>query len=107
MSAYSNISIQRWTNLSIGVAIIVGLALALLLAGPAFMPDTMLDKLTVLFVYVLLAAMWNALAGYGGMISAGQLQQSPTYRWQTRRREAAAQSRRWAGPRAPPAARQR
>ena len=72
MSAYSNISIQRWTNLSIGVAIIVGLALALLLAGPAFMPDTMLDKLTVLFIYVLLAAMWNALAGYGGMISAGQ-----------------------------------
>ena len=72
MSAYSNISIQRWTNLSIGVAIIVGLALALLLAGPALMPDTMLDKLTVLFIYVLLAAMWNALAGYGGMISAGQ-----------------------------------
>ena len=72
MSAYSNISIQRWTNLSIGVAIIVGLALALLLAGPAFMPDPMLDKLTVLFIYVLLAAMWNALAGYGGMISAGQ-----------------------------------
>ena len=32
----------------------------------------MLDKLTVLFIYISLAAMWNALAGYGGMISAGQ-----------------------------------
>ena len=72
MSGQSKISVQRWTNLSIGVAIIVGLALVLLLAGPAFIPATLLDKLTVLFIYILLAAMWNALAGYGGMISAGQ-----------------------------------
>jgi branched-chain amino acid transport system permease protein len=72
VSGQSKISIQRWTNLSVGVAIIVGLALVLLVAGPAFMPESMLDKLTVLFIYILLAAMWNALAGYGGMISAGQ-----------------------------------
>jgi branched-chain amino acid transport system permease protein len=72
VSGQSKISIQRWTNLSVGVAIIVGLALVLLMAGPAFMPESMLDKLTVLFIYILLAAMWNALAGYGGMISAGQ-----------------------------------
>ena len=72
MSGQSKISIQRWTNLSIGVAVIVGLALVLLLTGPAFMQVTMLDKLTVLFIYISLAAMWNALAGYGGMISAGQ-----------------------------------
>jgi len=71
VSGQSKISVQRWTNLSIGVAIIVGLALVLLLAGPAFIPVTLLDKLTVLFIYILLAAMWNALAGYGGMISAG------------------------------------
>jgi len=72
VSGQSKISIQRWTNLSIGVAVIVGLALVVLLVGPAFMPVTMLDKLTVLFIYISLAAMWNALAGYGGMISAGQ-----------------------------------
>ncbi len=72
MSGQSKITVQRWTNLSIGVAIIVGLALVLLLAGPAFIPVTLLDKLTVLFIYISLAAMWNALAGYGGMISAGQ-----------------------------------
>ena len=44
----------------------------LLAVGPAFLPGNILDKLTVLFIYVCLAAMWNALAGYGGMISAGQ-----------------------------------
>ena len=72
MAGHSNILVQRWTNLSIGVAIVVAVALALLFAGPAFLSDAVLDKLTVLFIYVLLAAMWNALAGYGGMISAGQ-----------------------------------
>jgi branched-chain amino acid transport system permease protein len=69
---HSGISIQRWTHLSIGVAIIAAVVLILLFVGPAFMPDSVLDRLTVLFIYVLLAAMWNALAGYGGMISAGQ-----------------------------------
>jgi branched-chain amino acid transport system permease protein len=72
VGGHSNIFIQRWTNLSIGVAIIVAVALVLLFAGPAFLPVSMLDRLTVLFIYILLAAMWNALAGYGGMISAGQ-----------------------------------
>ena len=31
-----------------------------------------MDKLTELFVYVILAAMWNALAGYAGLVSIGQ-----------------------------------
>ena len=26
----------------------------------------------MLFIYVILAAMWNALAGYGGLVSVGQ-----------------------------------
>ena len=30
------------------------------------------DKLTTLFIYVILAAMWNALAGYAGLVSVGQ-----------------------------------
>lgn len=72
MDPHSGITIRRWTNLSIGVAIIVAIALIFLFVGPTFLPDTVLDRLTVLFIYVLLAAMWNALAGYGGMISAGQ-----------------------------------
>lgn len=72
MDPHAGIAIRRWTNLSIGVAIIVAIALIFLFVGPTFLPDTVLDRLTVLFIYVLLAAMWNALAGYGGMISAGQ-----------------------------------
>jgi branched-chain amino acid transport system permease protein len=72
VDAHANLSIQRWTNLSLGFAIVVAVLFVLLAVGPAFLPGNILDKLTVLFIYVLLAAMWNALAGYGGMISAGQ-----------------------------------
>jgi branched-chain amino acid transport system permease protein len=68
----SKITIQRWTSLSVGVAVAVAAVLVILLAGPSFLSGTALDRLTVLFIYVCLAAMWNALAGYGGMISAGQ-----------------------------------
>jgi branched-chain amino acid transport system permease protein len=68
----SKITIQRWTNLSVGIAIAVAVVFVILVAGPSFMSGTALDRLTVLFIYVCLAAMWNALAGYGGMISAGQ-----------------------------------
>jgi branched-chain amino acid transport system permease protein len=50
----------------------VAVLFVFLAVGPAFLPGNILDKLTVLFIYVCLAAMWNALAGYGGMISAGQ-----------------------------------
>ena len=72
VDAHSNLSIQRWTNLTLAVAIVVAVLFVLLAVGPAFLPGNILDKLTVLFIYVCLAAMWNALAGYGGMISAGQ-----------------------------------
>src|SRR5215475_43781 len=71
-TADARISIQRWTNLSIGVAIVVAVLFVLLAAGPAFLSENIIDRLTVLFIYVCLAVMWNALAGYGGMISAGQ-----------------------------------
>lgn len=72
MSDHPEISIQRWTSLSIGAAIVVAVLCILLAAGPSFMAETVLDKLTVLFIYVCLAVMWNALAGYGGLISVGQ-----------------------------------
>jgi branched-chain amino acid transport system permease protein len=72
MAADPHISIQRWTSLSIGVAVVVAVLFVLLAAGPAFLSENIIDRLTVLFIYVCLAVMWNALAGYGGMISAGQ-----------------------------------
>ena len=48
---------------------IVILALA---CGPLVLGPGALDRLTILFVYVILAAMWNALAGYAGLVSVGQ-----------------------------------
>jgi branched-chain amino acid transport system permease protein len=72
VDANSALSIQRWTTLSRWIAIIVLVILVTLALGPSYLSATALDKLTVLFIYVCLAATWNALAGYGGMISAGQ-----------------------------------
>ena len=36
-----------------------------------FSPNVV-QQLTTLFILVILAAMWNALAGYGGLVSVGQ-----------------------------------
>ena len=51
-------------------------ACLVVLAGLAVLPFAasgwMVDKLTMLFVFMLLAAMWNLLAGYAGVVSVGQ-----------------------------------
>jgi branched-chain amino acid transport system permease protein len=48
----------------------------LLLVGLAFVPSVFsayaVQQLTALFILVVLAVMWNALAGYGGLVSVGQ-----------------------------------
>jgi branched-chain amino acid transport system permease protein len=64
--------IQRWTRASKvftggAGALAIGLGLVPLL----FDPDVT-QKLTTLLVLVILAATWNALAGYGGLVSVGQ-----------------------------------
>lgn len=64
--------IARWSPLSVaavGTVACVQLALALL---PLAAPDAWIERLTVLFVYGILALMWNALAGYAGLLSVGQ-----------------------------------
>jgi branched-chain amino acid transport system permease protein len=43
-----------------------------LLALPLFGSALVVDKLTLLMVYVILAVMWNLLAGYAGLVSVGQ-----------------------------------
>ena len=66
------VSVERWTTRSrvaVGVVIVVLIVLAF---GPLFLTAGQADRLTALFVYVILAAMWNALAGFGGLISVGQ-----------------------------------
>jgi branched-chain amino acid transport system permease protein len=66
------ISVARWSKASVastsaGAVLLVTMAFLPLLVGTA-----MLDKITTLFIYVMLAATWNALAGYGGLVSIGQ-----------------------------------
>lgn len=64
--------VERWTRssrLTVGAAAGALLALALL---PALASGLVIDKLTTLFIYILLAVMWNLLAGYAGLVSVGQ-----------------------------------
>lgn len=65
-------AIERWTPASrlglTGIAIVV----ALFAVAPLVLKAGSLDRLTALFIYIMLAAMWNALAGYGGLVSIGQ-----------------------------------
>jgi branched-chain amino acid transport system permease protein len=72
MTSTSAISVRRWSAVSIaGVCSLVG-AVVVLAFGPAFLGPYLTDRLTTLFIYVILAAMWNALAGYAGLVSVGQ-----------------------------------
>jgi branched-chain amino acid transport system permease protein len=49
-----------------------GLITLVLLALPAFGSALVVDKLTLLMVYIILAVMWNLLAGFAGLVSVGQ-----------------------------------
>lgn len=64
--------VQRWTRISLlfaggTVGLVVLLAIVPYLIGPGTT-----EKLTELFVLIILAVMWNALAGYAGLVSVGQ-----------------------------------
>ncbi|WP_191602331.1 branched-chain amino acid ABC transporter permease [Marinomonas algicola] len=48
------------------------LLFVMLMMVPFFASENVLERLTVLFIYIILAAMWNTLAGFGGLISIGQ-----------------------------------
>jgi branched-chain amino acid transport system permease protein len=68
----STFAVRRWTRVS---AVATSASGALILAaslGPALLGANAIDKLTTLFIYVILAVTWNALAGYGGLVSIGQ-----------------------------------
>jgi branched-chain amino acid transport system permease protein len=65
-------SVQRWTRRSIACTIAIAALQIGLLAGPFIFSANVVDHLTTLFVYVILAITWNALAGYGGLVSVGQ-----------------------------------
>ncbi len=72
MNEGSKFSVDRWTRELAAFGIAVSLVVVALAATPLVAGANVVDKLTTLFIYVILAAMWNALAGYAGLVSVGQ-----------------------------------
>jgi branched-chain amino acid transport system permease protein len=72
MSHRSEIHVERWNAASISSVVVALVLIAALAAGPWLFDANAIDKLTTLFIYVILAVTWNALAGYGGLVSIGQ-----------------------------------
>lgn len=72
MSAMQTMRVRRWTPVSIGAMSTLVLVVFLLALGPAYLGPYFTERLTMLLVYVILATMWNALAGYAGLVSIGQ-----------------------------------
>lgn len=68
----SGFRIQRWDCVSLVATTFVGAAIAALSFAPSVLGANGVDKLTTLLVYLILAVMWNALAGYAGLVSVGQ-----------------------------------
>ena len=64
--------VERWTWLSGSFTAAVVALLVVLALGPALFSQNALGNLTELDFLVILAIMWNALAGYGGLVSVGQ-----------------------------------
>jgi branched-chain amino acid transport system permease protein len=66
------VRVHRWTPLSLFFTTSLAAIVVALFFVPLTMSDNVMQKLTSLFILVILAMMWNALAGYGGMVSVGQ-----------------------------------
>ena len=64
--------VQRWTRLSLASAVGTIVVLVFLAVVPFLFGADVTEQLTALLIFVILAVMWNALAGYGGLISVGQ-----------------------------------
>ncbi len=72
MTSPVSFATERWTPASRLTAALSAALLAALVILPFFASGFVVDKATTLFVYVLLAVMWNLLAGYAGLVSVGQ-----------------------------------
>ena len=72
MNAQTAFRVQRWTAASKVTVVAAVLLFAVAAIAPFWLGPGAMDRLTILFVYVILAAMWNALAGYAGLVSVGQ-----------------------------------
>ena len=72
MSAVPSFVVDRWTPASRVAMVAAALILIVLAFGPSIFSANAVDKLTTLFIYVVLALMWNALVGFCGLVSIGQ-----------------------------------
>ncbi len=64
--------VRRWTRLSVVSALLTVAVVVVLAVVPLLFGADVTEQLTTLLIFVILAVMWNALAGYGGLISVGQ-----------------------------------
>ncbi len=71
-SASSGVTVQRWNRVSAGFTGSLVALTVLLAFGPQIFGQGTLNNLIELYFLVILAIMWNALAGYGGLVSVGQ-----------------------------------
>jgi branched-chain amino acid transport system permease protein len=71
-AAHEGLSVERWTPLSRVFSSGALVLLAALVLVPVTLSANVTEQLTSLFILVMLAACWNALAGYGGLVSVGQ-----------------------------------
>ena len=63
---------ERWNRAGKATVLLSGGLLVALLVAPLMLPASGIDKLTTLWVYVILAVVWNLLAGFAGLVSVGQ-----------------------------------
>jgi branched-chain amino acid transport system permease protein len=66
------VKVTRWTRTSRLFAAGTVVLVVLLALIPYGFTENVTEKLTELFVLMILAGMWNVLAGYGGLVSVGQ-----------------------------------
>jgi branched-chain amino acid transport system permease protein len=64
--------VERWTPVSRVFTAAVAAAAVALFFVPVLLGANATQKMTSLLILVMLAMMWNALAGYGGLVSVGQ-----------------------------------
>ncbi len=72
MRAPAGVRVERWTRVSAARTASIGVLIVGLFLVPTLFDPDVTQKLTGLWILVLMAAMWNALAGYGGLVSVGQ-----------------------------------
>jgi branched-chain amino acid transport system permease protein len=65
-------AVRRWSRLSQASMTTIAVFVVALAVAPWLVSTYAIAQLTELFILAILAAMWNALAGYGGLISIGQ-----------------------------------